>query len=80
MIPEPEINEVGLAFYRELPEGFRVATMKDYERGFFTHNTPYLVHGYHSGLYHPKRIIFNLHRNLVPFLKGGRIYVLKEKR
>lgn len=78
-IPQPKISDIGIAYYQQLPQGFRVATTRDYEKGFFKHNTPYLVHGYHSGLYHPKRVNHSLHPDLLPFLKDGRIYVLKEK-
>jgi len=71
----PKTDQAGLKYYDHLPVGFRQATMDDYERGLFKHNTAYLMYGFHSRVYYPKRVKIMLHPDALEFIELGNVYI-----
>ena len=70
-----KIDEVGQKYYDHVPEGFRQAVMDDYNKGLFKNNTPYLLYGYHTGVYYSWRVHVMLHPAVIEFIKDGSVYI-----
>jgi hypothetical protein len=75
MIEKPKIDEHGFQYYETVPEGFRLANIRDLEKGLFRHNTGYLLHSYHSPVYYPRRVLFMFPKDDIPYLKDGRVWI-----
>ena len=78
-IKEPETDEHGFKFYRDLPAGFRTATIGDIKNS--RKGMPYLVHSWEYDIYECARRKCDLDRLLawiVPFVEAGRVYVLED--
>jgi hypothetical protein len=74
---QKKVDTLGLEYYPELPEGYRLATIDDFHtRGRKKIGMEYLVHTYHSNVFEVRMVSEDLKGEmLVPFFKEGRIYI-----
>ena len=71
----PEVCKIsGLQYFSEIPNGFRLATMKDIRKGHFRNGTAYLGKGL-DGRYYCKRIRYTVPDGLIPFVESHRVYL-----
>lgn len=79
MITEPiTCPKSGIQYYKDLPAGFRLATMDDVKRGRLKHNTAYLGKGI-DGLFYCKRIRNTVPAGLLTFVESRRVYIWSGK-
>ena len=75
VIPNPEVCKIsGLKYFREVPEGFRLATMEDVRKNHFKNKTAYLAEGI-DGRFYCRRIRYTVPDGLIPFLETHRVYI-----
>ncbi len=78
----PETNawrceKTGVWYYRQVPEGMRQATEKDFLAGMRMRlGVRYLVKSFHTELYHAYKITRNTkYEELLEFIKANHVYV-----
>lgn len=77
MIEDPKIHELNYKYYDHVPEGFRLATLTDLEKGLFKHNTGYLVKSSLVEEYYPRRVKIIFSESDITFLKVGMVWIYK---
>ncbi len=68
----------GFEVYDSLPEDFHLATMVDYNKDRFKHNTPFLVKRVETNLYDTYRVNTIIPARIIDFIKENRVFIYRK--